>query len=541
MHFLYYNLIAISILGYGFFLNKSLNLNSRNIGIIGLAGIFFLILLSYISSFFVAHGYIFNSIILSIGIFFLLYFFNKNQINKKDLITFFLVFLFLFIFIMNGKNHDDFPYYHFPYTFLLTQDSHPFGLGQINNGFRNPSSLFFLNSLFYLPKIDIYLLHVGSVYFLGFANLFFLKNIFDQKKYKNIKFYNLLNLFFLVFINIFFYRLAEYGTDRLGSILIIMCFMVLFLLINNDLVNIKSERKELVGFLFIIGSMAISMKPFYLIYFSLIFFLIYYKNLNETLLDFLRSKLSILIFLFVGFIFFINFVNSGCLLFPAKFTCFEQAQWSVSKKEVEDVRIWYELWAKGGATPNFTVENREIYIINFNWLPNWIDVYFFNKISDYFIGIIITIIILYLFFKTEKKINIYQRNSFILILFLFFYLLEWFLFHPSLRYGGYHIFILLAFIPLAIHLERYKLKWADFKKRSIILIFITLIVFLGRNINRLDKEYNVYNYNIFENMNYKFIGGDKDFYFRYENLLDDKNLNHNYLNFLGKKILIITN
>ena len=51
----------------------------------------------------------------------------------------------------------------------------------------------------------------------------------------------------------------------------------------------------------------------------------------------------------------------------------------------------------------------------------------------------------------------------------------------------------------------------------------------------------MYNYNIFENMNYKFIGGDKDFYFRYENLLDDKNLNHNYLNFLGKKILIITN
>ena len=38
-------------------------------------------------------------------------------------------------------------------------------------------------------------------------------------------------------------------------------------------------------------------------------------------------------------------------------------------------------------------------------------------------------------------------------------------------------------------------------------------------------------------MNYKFIGGDKDFYFRYENLLDDKNLNHNYLNFLGKKIM----
>ena len=32
--------------------------------------------------------------------------------------------------------------------------------------------------------------------------------------------------------------------------------------------------------------------------------------------------------------------------FPSKFTCFEHFEWAISKKEVEDVRIWYELWAK---------------------------------------------------------------------------------------------------------------------------------------------------------------------------------------------------
>ena len=403
MHFFYYLLISLSTLGYGFFLNNTLKLDSKNLGIIGFFGIFFLILLSYVSSFFIAHGYLFNSLILIIGLIFLSFFLKKNLVKKKDIIIFSIIFLVLFIFILSGKNHDDFPYYHFPYTYLLTQDSHPFGLGQMNNGFRNPSSLFYLNSLFYLPGINIYLLHIGSVFFLGFANLFFIKNIFDHDKFKKIKFYSLLNLFFLIFINIFFYRLAEYGTDRLGSILIIICFVILSMLINLDPKDFENDQKELMGFLFIVGSLAISMKPFYLIYFSLLFFFIYYKNLHDPFLKFIKSKLSILIFLFVTLIFLINFTNSGCLLFPAKFTCFEYFDWSVSKKEVEDVRVWYELWAKAGATPNFVVDERTDYIADFNWLPNWFEVYFFNKVTDYFLGISILSIIIYLTFKAKKK------------------------------------------------------------------------------------------------------------------------------------------
>ena len=541
MHFFYYFLISLSTLGYGFFLNNTLKLDSKNLGIIGFFGIFFLILLSYVSSFFIAHGYLFNSLILIIGLIFLSFFLKKNLVKKKDIIIFSIIFLVLFIFILSGKNHDDFPYYHFPYTYLLTQDSHPFGLGQMNNGFRNPSSLFYLNSLFYLPGINIYLLHIGSVFFLGFVNLFFIKNIFDYDKFKKIKFYSLLNLFFLIFINVFFYRLAEYGTDRLGSILIIICFVILSMLINLDPKDFEKDQRELMSFLFIVGSLAISMKPFYLIYFSLLFFFIYYKNLHDPFLKFIKSKLSILIFLFVTLIFLINFINSGCLLFPAKFTCFEYFDWSLSKKEVEDVRVWYELWAKAGATPNFVVDERTDYIADFNWLPNWFEVYFFNKMTDYFLGISILSIIIYLTFKAKKKIHISKRNYLLLILFLFFYLIEWFLFHPSLRYGGYHIFILIVFIFLAISLERHKIKWNSFKKKSVILVLLTLLIFFGRNLTRLDKEYKLYNYNIFESMNYKFIGGDKDFYFRYNDILDKKEFNHKYISIFGKKILIIKN
>ena len=540
MYLVYYFLISISILGYGLLINKNFNINSRNLGIIGFIGIFFLILVSYLSTLFIAHNYNFNLFILIVGLALAIYFLKNYQILKIDLINFFLVFLILFIFILVGKNHDDFSYYHFPYIHLLTQDSHPFGLGLLNNGFRNQSSLFFFNSLFYLPKIDIYFYHIGAVFFLGFTNLFFLKNIFDQNTYKNFRFYNFINLFFLVFVNIFFYRLAEYGTDRLGSILIILAFIILLLIINQNS-RFSQLNNELIKFFIIIGCITISMKSFYLIYVSLLFFLIYYSHLNNFFFKFLKSKLFILVFFFIFFSFFFNFINSSCFVFPAQFTCYDKLSWSISKNEVENVKIWYELWAKGGATPNFVVENRVDYISNFNWVKNWLNVYFFNKMSDYILSIILLVVIFYFTFFSKVKRNFKKRKYYIIIFFLIVYLIEWFLYHPSLRYGGYHIFILIVSIPLIISIEKFELSWTSFRKKAIIFVMITLVIFLGRNILRLNKEYNVYNYNIFKNMNYKFIGGDRDYYFRYEKLINDKDFNYEYKVFLGKKILVIKN
>ena len=189
MYLVYYFLISISILGYGLLINKNFNINSKNLGIIGFIGIFFLILVSYLSTLFIAHDYNFNLFILIVGLALAIYFLKNYQILKIDLINFFLVFLILFIFILVGKNHDDFSYYHFPYIHLLTQDSHPFGLGLLNNGFRNQSSLFFFNSLFYLPKIDIYFYHIGAVFFLGFTNLLYIFTLFISSSELSILYY----------------------------------------------------------------------------------------------------------------------------------------------------------------------------------------------------------------------------------------------------------------------------------------------------------------------------------------------------------------
>ena len=84
-----------------------------------------------------------------------------------------------------------------------------------------------------------------------------------------------------------------------------------------------------------------------------------------------------------------NFINTGCLIYPVNFTCFEEYSWAISKSEVKELNDWYEQWSKAGAGPNFRVENSEVYIEKFNWVSNWINEYFFTKVSDFILGLTI--------------------------------------------------------------------------------------------------------------------------------------------------------
>ena len=75
----YYWLIIFSIIGYGLLFNKIfLRSESRNLGFIGIYGIFSLLLISYISSFFLPHTQIFNLAVLSLGL--INFFINKVKI-----------------------------------------------------------------------------------------------------------------------------------------------------------------------------------------------------------------------------------------------------------------------------------------------------------------------------------------------------------------------------------------------------------------------------------------------------------------------------
>ena len=110
----------------------------------------------------------------------------------------------------------------------------------------------------------------------------------------------------------------------------------------------------------------------------------------------------------------------------------------------------YENWAKAGAGPNFKVDNIENHIMYFNWVPNWIDNYFFNKVSDFLFGILFLILIIYISFFSAKK-NKKKQDTYLLPIYFFLIILffEWFYNHPALRYGGYILICLLIFIPIS--------------------------------------------------------------------------------------------
>ncbi len=132
--FSYYLIIIFSALGYGLIFSKLINkkIYYDNLGYIGLLGIYILIFYSYLSNLFLAHSQIHNSIILIAGLFFFVFFISKKFSKfKKEIIYCSIIFLCLFISILLFKNHDDFTYYHFPYTYYLTQHSFFFGVGEV--------------------------------------------------------------------------------------------------------------------------------------------------------------------------------------------------------------------------------------------------------------------------------------------------------------------------------------------------------------------------------------------------------------------------
>jgi hypothetical protein len=509
---IFYFTIFFSILGYGFLLSfyvfKKNELRFINYGYLGIFGILFLILISYTTNLIIPHNKIHNFFIISSGLFFFFYF-NKSYFLKKKLLPSILVFLILSIGFYISKTHDDFPHYHYLYISQITNYKIQFGLPWFHYGFNHHSSLFYLHSLFYLPIIEKNLFNFGPIYILGFANLVFLNKILSYKLKKlDLIFY--INLINLIFINIFFSRLSEHGTDRSASILI---FLIFSLLIEF----IISNEKRLITFLILLVSLNITLKSFYVIY-LLIFLLlfIFFKKKKELLIFYFKSKSIIFSFFSIFYAIFFNFINNGCIIYPIAKTCFEEFSWSKSKGMVIAQMNWYEQWSKAGAGPNFRVDDVLNYIQGFNWVNNWIDRYFFYKFSDYLLGLALLSLIFLISFKSKTKIknnltSNKKKNFTFLFLFLTSLIFFWFIKNPDLRYGGgFAIIALFIFIPICFILSSIDNNFLNKKKIILFLIIFSFLIFFNRNIYRIYKEYVKYDYNPFLNPYYQIDKNEYD-------------------------------
>jgi len=516
----YYWIIILSIVGFGILFNKIFYKSSeKDIGFLGIYGIFFLIFISYVSSFFLPHSELFNSIVIFIGC--IVFFINANKkIIQKNVKNLSISFIVLIVFILASKQHDDFSYYHFPYTHLLTEYANMIGLGNFNHGFRTHSSIFYLSSLFNLPFSNYFLLNLSPVFFMGFANIIFYNKISSYIDGKRPSYIFYLSLLTLIFVNIFFYRLAEHGTDRSAMILIMIAVIELLNLANNE----KYDDKTTFLRLPILLTLIVSLKTFYILYVFLFVSVIFtFIKKKISFVFFLKSSITYFCIVMLCLLLTVNLFNSGCLLYPIKILCFENLSWAIPISEVEQMNLWYQQWAKAGATPNYRVENPEIYIKNFNWVNNWFNQYFFNKVLDFLAGLIFLSLVVFAIFYSKNNQEIKKPKYLLIYSILIILTFEWFYLIPALRYGGYHLIALLFFIPLSVYLTKYLISLQLLRKKVHFLILLTIFIFCSRNMLRLNQEYDVYDYNIFNNAYYR--SAEQNFTI-YNNI---KNLNKCYI------------
>jgi len=499
-----YSILTLSIIGYGFFFSNyftkynNINLSDISIGYLGLFGIFFLTFISYSTNIILIHSNYQNLIIHLIGILGFLFFLKKNY-KKLKFKYFFLAYLVSFFAIFYFKSHDDFSYYHFSFIENITRNKIEFGLGHFNYAFSHVSSLFYFNSLFKTYFTSYYFYQIGQLSIIILVNTILLENIFNRSKNSKLDLIFFVTLFCIFFINVFFYRLAEHGTDRSAQILFFLCVIIVI-----DILQSKKTLNKSIEILLLIFTLIITIKSFYILY-SVILFFVYFKFYKlKDFQEFFRifPIIYMCIFMFALMLIY-NIANSGCLLYPVEITCPDNIIWGYGKEKIIGYMNWYELWSKAGATPNLRVENPEKYLTGLNWVGNWFDAYFFNKVSDYLLGIIVTIIITISFFNLKKlSLSNFEKFKFIYIV-IFILFLEWFLQHPSLRYGGYVLIYLLLIFPISLILSNQNFIFFKKIKSIYTILLIALIIFAGRNINRLNNEYKVYNYNLFKNPHYR--------------------------------------
>ena len=494
-YFSFYFIIIFSVVGYGLFFSHITNVLSisKNFGYAGLLGLFFLTIYSYLSNFFFAHSLTHNSLLIFLGIVFYLYFIGKNTYKKKKFLFFVSIFLVFFISVLIFKTHDDFPYYHFAYSYYLTQSSSYIGIGPFNHGFKTPSSIFYLNSLFYLPIVKYYMFHMPALLIMGFSNIILFNKIIKNIKNKSINFLTFFSLFSILFINIFFYRVGEHGTDRSAQILVFILLIEILLLINFPV-----DKDIQITKIFILIGLIISFKAFYILY--LLFFIpiiiFYYEKDNLfSVFQIIQNKFFIFFIFLILLLGVSNFFNTGCLLYPVNITCFENLKWSFDTQHITHMNNWYEQWSKAGAGPNFRVQDPLEYIAHFNWVPNWIEIYFFNKVSDFLGGSLILSLLVILVFYSKIKIPTGGYKISLVYLILLSLFMEWFYNHPSLRYGGYCLLATLIFLPISVLLEKnFNINDKKLKIKFYVLIVLSLLIFLGRNLSRIDSEYKQYGY-----------------------------------------------
>ena len=484
-------LIVFSTIGYGFVFSKIVNKEflKLNLGYIGLLGLLCLTIISYSTIFFTPHNFVHNLILHFIGIFLFFYHVRLQKLNK-EVIKLLILFSILFLGLLIIRNHDDFNYYHFTYSYGLTQNKLQLGLGNFQHGYKHHSSIFFFNSITYLPFIKFYLFHIiGWITFL-FTNFIILKFILKKNNLKMLNFKLIFYIVSFIFINVKFARIGGYGTDITGQLIMFILLPLIYTALT------KKDFKTNLDLSILLISYVTTLKAFFILNFLFLFSYFFFFKIKDLIKYFFNTKSILISFFTLSLLTSINISYTGCAIYPIKQTCFfDKISWTISEKHVTHLSKWYEIWSKSGAGPNHGVDDPNKYIEKFNWVSNWYENYFTYKGYETLLGISVIFILLLIIFyskRTKPPIKIDKKIISILSALSFILLFEWFYNRPSLRYGGYYLLCFVLFVPFAYFISQYELKYNKIKNSIFSLVIISFLIFNVKNVIRIEKEQNMF-------------------------------------------------
>tara|TARA_B110000971_G_scaffold182549_1_gene189705 strand:+ start:750 stop:2441 length:1692 start_codon:yes stop_codon:yes gene_type:complete len=484
---------SIILISYGalfnkLFFNKKLkNVDPRVAGIYGFIIVGFISL--YLNFFFPINKIIGTVFFIFSLIFFIFYFIKLEKKNEFIFLVFFVSITSFLLITLSNINRPDAGLYHLPYISILQENKVILGLTNLHYRFGHTSIFQYISAIYnnYFLKNEFINFPLASL--ISFYILYLFKN-FNESLRKKIEI-ETVSIFLIIIFSLYsFNRYSNYGNDAPASI-----YFFILILITLKIENIKKMDIENFFNILIISIFLFTIKPSMVIVFALPLFLFL---LNNNKIRILKHKNSLICVLLIISWVVKNFLISGCAIFPIKETCinkinyYDAATTNIASTEAE-------AWSK--AYPNSINKlSFNEYISNYNWVNTWFKSHF-KKIMEKLTPFLLFLILFFLIKITRKpyfdnfnyKFFFKDKNILLIIFFSLYCCFFWFLKFPVYRFGMAFIssFVIFLFINLFVT-ENFFYN----KKTYYSIIGIGLILFYGKNLNRifnnLDLTYNNY-------------------------------------------------
>ena len=484
---------SIILISYGalfnkLFFNKKLeNVDPRVAGIYGFIIVGFISL--YLNFFFPINKIIGTVFFIFSLIFFIFYFIKLEKKNEFILLVFFVSITSFLVVTLSNINRPDAGLYHLPYISILQENKVILGLTNLHYRFGHTSIFQYISAIYnnYFLKNEFINFPLASL--ISFYILYLFKNFNESLRRK--KKIETVSIFLIIIFSLYsFNRYSNYGNDAPASI-----YFFILILLTLKIENIKKIDIENFFNILIISIFLLTIKPFMVIVFALPLFLFL---LNNNKIRILKHKNSLICVLLIISWVVKNFLISGCAIFPIKETCinkinyYDAAITNIASTEAE-------AWSKAHPDSINKLSFNE-YISNYNWVNTWFKSHF-KKIMEKLTPFLLFLILFFLIKITRKpyfdnfnyKFFFKNKNILLIIFFSLYCCFFWFLKFPVYRFGMAFIssFIIFLFINLFV-----TEKFFYNKKTYYSIIGIGLILFYGKNLNRifnnLDLTYNNY-------------------------------------------------